>query len=108
VADLEAGPSREREEIAIMKVLICLLSLCVFLPASAPAVEALFPGFSNGPPMPLRSDTQACWSNPVDLNGGPLSSEIIAEFGLESEAADDFLMNYTREILRVRWWGSFW
>ena len=108
---LAGAPQRAndvREDALALVVMIYLLGFCLLLPCAAPGFELIFPDSTKGPPMPLPPVFEACHSNPLDLNGTGISSEIMADFGLESEVADDFVMEYDREILRARWWGTCW
>jgi hypothetical protein len=43
--------------------------------------------------MNLRTDPDACWADPVDLEGQGVSSEIIEDLGVESEVANDFILD---------------
>ena len=91
-----------------MRLMIYLLGFCLLFPGAAPAYELIFPRSPGGAPMPLSPALEACHSNPPDMNGIAISSEIISYAGIETEVADDFIMDETREILRARWWGSYW
>jgi hypothetical protein len=66
----------------------------------------LFQPGSGGAPLP--PNRAVCWSEPPDLEGFGLSSEIIAIYGLETEVANDFVFDADRVIRRVRWWGEYW
>lgn len=90
-----------------MKILVYLLGLCLLLPGAASALEIVSKGRPDASPMPLPSALEACFSNPVDLTGGAVSSNIVSEFGLVSEAADDFFLPEDREIIMARWWGHY-
>jgi hypothetical protein len=67
--------------------------------------------FINAPtgesPRSLPPDSAACWSDPAHLDGGGVSSEIIEQVGLESEVANDFILDETRTIAMIRWWGMY-
>ena len=62
----------------------------------------------GGPPVIVESGRDVCWSEPADLNGLIASSEVIGEFGLESEIANDFLLTTDATITLARWWGGYY
>ncbi len=61
----------------------------------------------SGPPAVLLGDRDGWWDEPPDLNGEPMSSEIISVFGLETELANDFYSSAPTTIYEVVWWGEY-
>jgi hypothetical protein len=84
-----------------------LVGLCSLgLPRSASAGPTLGqPGPGGAPQSP---SLDACWSQPPDLEGWLISSEVISEFGLATETAGDFILDDDRTITRIRWWGGYY
>ena len=54
------------------------------------------------------SDRAVVWSDPPDPAGNIGSSEIILDFQLESELANDFIIETETTICLWRWWGGYW
>jgi hypothetical protein len=48
------------------------------------------------------------WSEPPDVNGLIVSSEIINDVGLESEIANDFVFLHDFQMMAARWWGGYY
>jgi hypothetical protein len=55
----------------------------------------------------LDTGREVVGSQPPNLDGLILSSEVIGEFGLESELADDFVRSWEYPYVVVRWWGGY-
>jgi hypothetical protein len=53
------------------------------------------------------SSDRAMWSEPPDVNGLLGSSEILIEFGIETELANDFVPTEP-VITHVTWWGGYY
>lgn len=86
-----------------------LLFFTSVLLAGAAASRADLPLFQPGPGgAPLPPNRDVCWSEPPDLEGYLLSSEVIGEYGLESEIANDFVFEEDRTIRKIRWWGGYY
>ena len=62
----------------------------------------------SGPPHALAPSRDACWSEPADLEGLIDSSEIIGQYDLETEIANDFSLTTSEVITLARWWGGYW
>lgn len=62
----------------------------------------------SGPPSGPPARLEILWSQPYDLNGYKVSSEIIGAYQLESRIADDFLLDADAEIGLVRVWGGYY
>jgi hypothetical protein len=58
--------------------------------------------------VPLPPNPDACWSEPPDLEGYLITSEVLYDFGVWSETADDFFLEDNGAITRVRWWGGYY
>ncbi len=81
-----------------------------FLVLSADAKQPSPRYFSprSGPPTGPPARPEILWSQPFDLNGTKVSSEIIGEYGLESRIADDFILGGDATIATVRAWGGYY
>jgi hypothetical protein len=87
-----------------MVVLVLFLSLAVAGGAlgSNPTLSA-----GGGGLNVLNTDRSIVWSQPPNLDGLILSSEVIADYGLESELADDFNHAWAYPPVLVRWWAGY-
>jgi hypothetical protein len=67
------------------------------------------PGLSAGGGGMNVLDTRPdiLWSEPPNLDGMIASSEIIQEIGLESEIANDFVLNADASAVAATWWGAY-
>lgn len=86
-----------------------------FLVAVVGSVLCAFASYADGPilmstragqPAPLPTTRDVLWSQPVDLNGSRISSELISSYGLESEVANDFSSPTDTRVTKVAWWGG--
>ncbi len=87
-----------------------ILSFCLFVLlwprlSAATELEAFAPGPGGEPP---DIDREVVWLDNPDPAGDLGSSEIIAEYDLESEIANDFLIEVETTICRITWWGGYW
>ncbi len=62
----------------------------------------------SGEPRGLPGSRAVAWSQPPDLNGYKVSSEIIGEFALESRIIDDFQLPSSTTITGVSFWGGYY
>lgn len=64
-------------------------------------------GSLNGRACP--PDPDACWSQPGDLSQTAVSS-LHLDMGeiIDSEVANDFILEEDSEIVLVRWWSGVW
>jgi hypothetical protein len=62
----------------------------------------------SGPPLSALESRDVLWSQPPDLQGYKVSSEIISEFGVESKIADDFELDVDTTIGLVTFWGGYY
>lgn len=89
-----------------MKALCLVLGLIIlsaaFVLAQSKSEESM------GGPSADKDDRDVIWSDPPDFDGVSGSSEIIDEYGLESELANDFLLDLPAAIRCVRWWGAYY
>ncbi|MBD3161178.1 MAG: hypothetical protein GF346_03240, partial [Candidatus Eisenbacteria bacterium] len=53
-------------------------------------------------------DRATLWIDPPDAAGNIGSSEIILEFELYSEIANDFILEQDATVRLWRWWGGYW
>jgi hypothetical protein len=49
-----------------------------------------------------------CWSEEEDLHGYVISSNIVSEFELESECANDFVIDHDATVVEARWLGGYY
>jgi hypothetical protein len=91
-----------------MKLLARILAMSFVAASSAWAMTPIMSVGPSGPPNVASSSRDACWSEPPDYNGLVASSEIIGEFGLETEVANDFRLGTDEIITLARWWGSYY
>jgi hypothetical protein len=90
-----------------MKKLLFSIGLFVLAASSAYTTEpARFSYGPGGNPLPPNRDI--FWSEPPDLEGLLGSSEQILDFGLETELANDFLVDRDLTITLARWWGGYY
>jgi hypothetical protein len=95
------------EEISLMKkfAFVLALSLVVSGLSIAAEPEILMPGPGGDPG---GYDRTVLWLDNPDFLANTGSSEIMGEFGLESEVANDFILEFGAIIQKVTWWGSYW
>jgi hypothetical protein len=89
-----------------MKRFVLAITLTVGLATltKADGPTALHPGV--GQPHAAQGNQRAMWSEPPNLDGLFVSSEIIGSIGFESEIANDFVPTEPT-ITHVTWWGAF-
>jgi hypothetical protein len=56
----------------------------------------------------LDTGRNVAWSEPPNLDGLIASSEVIGDFGLESEIANDFVLGQNDLVTLARWWGGYY
>jgi hypothetical protein len=95
------------EEIIHMKKIAFVLALALAAGvASAEDYPILNAG--GGGMNPLDYDRTIIWEDTPNLDGLIGSSEQILEFGLESELANDFLVETDVTICKWTWWGGYY
>lgn len=66
-------------------------------------------GGGGGPSQRIASARdEVCWSEPVDLSDTRISSEIMDAFGIESEVANDFVINYNALVTKAIGYGGYY
>jgi hypothetical protein len=95
------------KEVLIMRKLgvVLVLGLIAGI-ASAEDYPILSAG--GGGMNPLDYDRTIIWEDTPNLDGLIGSSEQILEFGLESELANDFLIEAEVTICKWTWWGGYY
>ena len=95
------------EEISLMKkfAFVLALSLVVSGLSIAAEPEILMPGPGGNP---AGYDRTVLWLDNPDFDANAGSSEIMGEFGLESEVANDFILDVAATVQKVTWWGVYW
>jgi hypothetical protein len=85
-----------------------LAALVLIVPFHAHADSPVPVWLGIGPPQALPGGRDVVWSQPGDQNGNIVTSEIIDDFALESQTADDFMLEIDGEVRldHVRWWGG--
>jgi hypothetical protein len=81
---------------------LMLLTTVGFAYADSPVAFRL--GSGNHDVIP--GDRDVCWSEPVDLEADAITSEIINEFGIVSECANDFILEGNL-ITKAIFWGEW-
>jgi hypothetical protein len=95
------------EEVSLMSrlVLVLALSMVVAGLSTAAEPEILLPG-PGGDPAGI--DRTVLWLDNPDFAANTGSSEIIGEFALETEIANDFILEFDATVRKVTWWGTYW
>jgi len=83
---------------------VLVLVLCVI---AVPAMAVDMYHSAVGPPHRGEVLRDPEWVDPPDLNGLIASSEQILMYGLETEVANDFVLQ-RNAIDDVEWWGGYW
>jgi hypothetical protein len=91
-----------------MKLLARILAMSFVAASGAWAMTPIMSVGPSGPHNTIDSNRDACWSEPPDLDGLIATSEIIGQFGLESEVANDFHLANDEIITLARWWGGYY
>lgn len=62
----------------------------------------------KGPPLAGAEPREVFWSQPPDLNGLKVTSDQVLEWGLDSQLANDFVVdcNGYATITEASWWGG--
>ncbi len=85
-----------------------VFALCLVAGTAMASAPTLFMG-GSGAPNVVATGRDASWSEPPDLNGLIGSSEQILAFGLESELANDFVLNDAYGYIGlVTFWGGYY
>ena len=74
---------------------------------AAAALEAQAGSPPSGPPSGPSGGRDLLWSQPPDLNGHKVPSEIIDDLHWEIEVADDFVMSGIGYFGRLVFWGGY-
>ncbi len=87
--------------VALLTAMLAVAGVCA-------ASDPIPGGMGSGPPRGGSGNRDASWSQPVDVNGSYVGSEVIGQFGLEDECADDFLVGEAGPVVltHVTWWGG--
>lgn len=93
-----------------MKAWIPILSVVVLLPivtglswVDEPQIWLYGPGGN-----PADINREALWLDNPDFDTITGSSEVMSEYYLETEIANDFILELDATIRKVTWWGSYW
>jgi hypothetical protein len=86
----------------IVPLMVTLLSCSAIAQAEIP----LRLNHGSSPPVAVGGSPRAMWSEPPDLNGLIGSSEVIMQYTLETELANDFVSSEPT-ITHVTWWGGY-
>jgi hypothetical protein len=95
------------EEVSLMNrlVLVVAISMVAAGLSMAAEPEILLPGPGGDPG---GYDHTVLWLDNPDFAANTGSSEIIGEFALETEIANDFILDLEATIRKVTWWGTYW
>jgi hypothetical protein len=95
------------EEIPFMKKFAFVLALSMVATglsiASEP--EVFLPGPGGNP---LGGDRTVLWLDNPDFDANCGSSEVIGAYALETEIANDFILEAPATIRTMAWWGCYW
>jgi hypothetical protein len=90
-----------------MKKFAFVLALSFVVAGSALAINPSLNAGGGGMNV-VESGRSVVWSEPANLDGLIASSEVIAQFGLETEIANDFFLTANNTITIARWWGGYY
>jgi hypothetical protein len=95
------------EEISLMKKFAFVLALSLVVAGSSMAIEPeiLLPGPGGNPG---GIDRTVLWVDVPDFAANTGSSEIIGDYALETEIANDFILETPAVVMKVTWWGAYW
>jgi hypothetical protein len=95
------------EEISLMKKFAFVLALSMVVAGLSMAAEPeiLLPGPGGNPAGIERT---VLWLDNPDFAANTGSSEVIGEFALTSELANDFILEMDATIQKVTWWVAYW
>lgn len=85
--------------------ILCLLTMGFAGQSVADEPEIFLHGLGGNPAEPNRD---VLWLDNPDFDANVGSSEVMAEIGLETEIANDFLLEEAATIEKVTWWGTYW
>jgi hypothetical protein len=97
-----------KEGILAMRKVALVLVLSFVAAGGALAVNPSLSAGGSGSPNVLNSGRYVIWSEPPDLEGLIASSEVIGQFALETEIANDFYLTSYETICVARWWGGYY
>jgi hypothetical protein len=89
-------------------LIICVAAL--LLPMEAGVSGAAEPELTLPGPggSPADIDREVLWLDNPDYEGQGMTSEVIGEYDIESEFANDFFLEQPATIRKVTWWGVYW
>ncbi len=90
-----------------MRKVALVLVLSFVATGGALAVNPSLMAGGGGTQNVLNSGRDTYWSEPPDLEGLIASSEVIGQFGLETEIANDFYLTQNATVWAV-WWGGYY
>jgi hypothetical protein len=104
---MAAAPPTNIAGVSAMTMLCLLLTLTAAAAGLSAAAEPeiILPG-PGGSPADI--DREVLWIDTPDIAGNAVTSEIISEYGLESEYANDLFLEQPATIRKVTWWGVYW
>ncbi len=91
-----------------MRKVALVLALSFAATGGALAINPTLSGGGGGSSNVLNSGRDIVWSEPPDLEGLIASSEVIGQFALETELANDFYLTYDTVLCYARWWGGYY
>ncbi len=90
------------------RIPVSTLALGIAFAAPVLAANPILSAGGGGQPNIVESGRNVCWSEPADLEGVIGSSEVIGQFDLETELANDFILTTDTVITLARWWGGYY
>lgn len=88
-----------------MKTLISLFVLWLVVAGVVSAADLVMRSSCDRGGLRLDGDRDACWSEPPNWDDYGGTSEVIHEYGLVTEVANDFIFDFEERIKLARWWG---
>ncbi len=92
----------------MMRKVALVLALSAVASGGGLAVNPTMSGGGGGGTNVPDSDRDPLWSEPPDFEGLIASSEVIGQYALETEIANDFYFTTNSTISTARWWGGYW
>jgi hypothetical protein len=86
----------------ILFAALSMVSVAASRQAGSPVSHA-----GGGGTLPGGAGRDVVWTDEVNLEGLIASSEVIGLYGLESEIANDFMLEFDDYIDLARWWGGY-
>ena len=91
-----------------MRRVFLVLVTCVVAASLSMADDGLLPYVPGSGGDPWEGARAVLWVNTPDFASIGMSSEVIESYDMESETADDFLLDISSAVQKVIWWGVYY